>query len=268
MMSDAKPSNFVNITQTDRPDALAGPSLGRSGVAIGQSAEDKARAWLLAQPSPEAADKSLLTSLQSSLGVGASFRTELRFPTDGRPAYSVTTGCGITLSEEASVPAAIQRIEGALTPPTRDMAELWLAMLQTACAAGRRSEAGSMLALELYSGALMRFPADIAKQACENLALRNRDETNWFPTLGELVGEGERMSGSRRALLAALLNHQEPSEADRKRERVRELLLAAKELDNSTFLMKRSDPERYAEIQVKVKSMRDEADRIRRGEDV
>lgn len=123
-----------------------------------------------------------------------------------------------------------------------------------------------MITLALYTGALVKFPADVSRKACENLALRNRDETNWFPTLGELVGECERMAGPRQTLLAAMKNHAEPSPLEAKRERIRQLLFEAVELDRATFLYKHSEPEKYAEAQAKIGEWRAEADRLRRGE--
>ena len=120
---------------------------------------------------------------------------EWRYPTD-KPAYRVAKGCqagGIG----ANLPAAFRKVEAAMVPPTTEQAENWLAMLQVATAGGRKSHEAAMLTLALYTGALKRYPADVALKACEELAVR----CSWFPTLGEIVSECDRYASPRQAML-------------------------------------------------------------------
>ena len=69
----------------------------------------------------------------------------------------------------------------------------------------RRNEGDdtSEVVLNLYSARLAMYPADIARQACMDFALR-REKPNWFPTLSELDEACEKMTDQRRALKAAL----------------------------------------------------------------
>ena len=162
--------------------------------------EEAARGWLLAQPDPAAADKALLTSLQSSLGVEVTVETELRFPVGGGFRVQAVGARVLPGSNVENLPLAAARMRGALTGPTKDQAEDWLVMLQAATAGGRKSEAGAAVALELYAGCLMRFPADVAKAACMKLAMTS----TWFPTLAEINATCEALASSRRMLAQAL----------------------------------------------------------------
>ena len=89
-----------------------------------------------------------------------------------------------------------------MLPPTTEQAENWLAMLQAATAGGKKSHEGAMLTLALYTGALKRYPADVALRACEQLAMR----CSCFPTLGEIVAECDRYAGPRKAMLSGIEN--------------------------------------------------------------
>lgn len=120
---------------------------------------------------------------------------EWRYPV-GKPAYRVAKGCQVG-GIGANLPAAFRKVEAAMAPPTTEQAENWLAMLQVATAGGRKSHEAAMLTLALYTGALKRFPADVALKACEELATR----CSWFPTLGEIVAECERYASPRQAML-------------------------------------------------------------------
>lgn len=130
-------------------------------------------------------------------------RTELRFPPSGG-FYAAAVGADVVLHAGADRSAAVARLEGALTAPTKPQAEDWLVMLQAACTGGRRSEVGHGVALELYAGTLCRYPADVARQACADLAIKPRSATAWFPTLPELVAMCERLAAPRKAMLGAL----------------------------------------------------------------
>jgi len=184
-----------------RPESSTGAGPGTTGSSVtAMPDEDVARGWLLAQPDPAAADKALLTSLQSSLGVEVTVETELRFPVSGGFRVQAVGARILPGSVEENIPAAAARMKAALTGPTKDQAEDWLVMLQSATAGGRKSEAGTAVALELYAGCLMRFPADVAKAACFQLAMTS----TWFPTLAEINATCEAMSSNRRLLARAL----------------------------------------------------------------
>jgi hypothetical protein len=161
---------------------------------------DVARAWLLAQPSPEEADKALVTSLRSSLAVEVTVDVSIRYPQSGGFRVHATGARVLPGSDAENIPQAASRMRAALTGPTKEQAEDWLVMLQAACAGGRRSEIGATVALELYAGCLMRFPADVAKAACMKLAMT----ATWFPTLAEINATCEALASSRRLLAHAL----------------------------------------------------------------
>ena len=165
--------------------------------------ESSVRDWLLAQPTPAATDKALQTSLQSSHGVALEVRREARFPKEGGY-YTVAAGCSIQLKPDATPEQALERMRHAMTPPTSVQAENWLAALQVATAGGRKSESGQELALSLYAGALTRYPADVARAACLDLAMIERPGGNWFPTLAEIISRCERAVGPRRVMVENL----------------------------------------------------------------
>lgn len=164
---------------------------------------DLARDWLLRQANPGEADAALRRSLISLCGAMASMWTEGRYPSNGA-AYTVAVGCDWDIVDPTRITEIRQRIQGAMTPPTPAQAEAWLVMLQAACAHRSDSDAALAVAYELYSGALQRFPADVAKAACEKLARGKSGQTNWFPTYAELMDMCERLAAPRQIMLASL----------------------------------------------------------------
>jgi hypothetical protein len=174
-------------------------------------APEVARDWLLRQLNPEATDAALCRSLISTLGVTAMPKTEHRFPADGA-AYRVTIGCSFDIHDEAQIPAALDKIEQAMTPATPEQCEGWLVMLQAATAHRAGSGATSAVAYSLFAAELRQWPADVAKFACERIARGRPGQTgaNWFPTLAELVAECERLASNRRAILSALQRYVPP----------------------------------------------------------
>lgn len=181
------------LSRVQQAVSQTGQQPGGTGVVT----EDQARAWLVGRD-PAATDKALRTSLQSSLNVEVEPVFEWRYPPDN-PAYRVAKGCQVG-GIGANLPAAFRKVEAAMAPPTTEQAENWLAMLQAATAGGRKSQEAAMLTLALYTGALKRFPADVALKACEELAVR----CSWFPTLGEIVAECERYASPRQAMLTSI----------------------------------------------------------------
>lgn len=151
----------------------------------------------------------------------------MRFPTEG-PAYRVTVGCGFDIRDHGNIPAALDKIEQALTPASTEHCEGWLVMLQAATAHRADSGPTSAVAYGLYAAELRQWPADVAKAACERIARGKPGHvgTNWFPTLAELVSECDRLASNRKAIHAGLLRYVptppgtvdrlgEPSEAQR-----------------------------------------------------
>ena len=116
--------------------------------------------------------------------------------------YEVAVGCEVSVMDPASIAPAIEKLEAAMTPATADDCEDWLTMLQAACARRNDSEEGASVAFDLYSAALRQYPADVAKAACMGMATRRG--VNWFPTLGELLEQCDKLAGPRQAMLAAL----------------------------------------------------------------
>src|ERR1700756_2242465 len=247
------------------PSSIGREPGGPGSLRLLPVSDETARGWLLAQGGPEEADKALLASLKSQLNVGATFRTELRFP-EGRPTYSVVVGCDLALTDPEQRAKAIARMEGAQVGPTKTQAEDWLIMLEASCSSARKGDVSKVIQFEVYAGTLARFPADVAKQACVNLALRTGRDGGWFPSLADLNAECERLAGPRLAVLAALRNWRPPSPEEARREAVRERLFRAKEMEDEAHLLKRSDPERHAQLTADVKALRNEADALRRGE--
>lgn len=201
-MSSAN-SEIIGLERAGSALARAGgtsPS-GNGWITPATIAPDLAREWLLAH-APREVDKALQTSLQSQLDVEVSPRVEGRYPPNA-PAYTLAVGCDVG-GRIANLPNAIAKVEAAMTPPTKTQAEDWLIMLQAATAGGRRSEVAVEVAFDLYSGALMRYPADVARAACEKIACTPRDATSWFPTLAEIIGACDRLVSARQAMLAGL----------------------------------------------------------------
>lgn len=187
---------------------------------------------------------------------------EARFP-EGCAPMVVTAGYEIVISEPQQVPAAIGRIESAMTPADREKCEDWLVMLQAALAGGKKSAVAASVALELYVGALRRYPADVAKRACEDLATKPRAGGAWFPALPELVAELERQAAPRKALLDALRSWRPPTEADRLNEEARGWLYAASEADELARRERRGDVDVASEAAEFAAFARDEAKRLR-----
>jgi hypothetical protein len=125
----------------------------------------------------------------------------------------VTVGCDFRIDDEAQIPAALDKIEQALTPATAEQCEGWLVMLQAATAHRADTGATSAVAYSLYASELRQWPADVAKSVCERFARGKAGYTgtNWFPTLAELVSELERAASQRKAMYEALRNWAPPA---------------------------------------------------------
>lgn len=237
-LSSATTGALALVTQRSSVGASLGTTVSTRSA---NENNDQARDWLLRQTNPEQADAALARSLISTCSVTARARAEYRFPVDGQP-YSVVCGYDLTIGDEAQIPAALAKIEAAMTPATAEQCETWLVMLQAATAHRVDSDVTAAVAYTLYASELRQWPADVAKAACERLSRGKPGHTgtNWFPTLAELMQECERFAAPRKALFASLQHWRppapyfptargspEPSEADK--EKVRRMAAEALE---------------------------------------
>ncbi len=153
----------------------------------------------------------------------------------------------LTEVNPAKMPEAIAKVEAAMAPASREQCEDWLVMLQAALAGAKRSEAASAITLELYAATLRKFPADIAKRACEALATRPRKGGAWFPSLPELIAECEDQGAERQAMLNALRSWRAPHPATDLEMDSREWLLAAVQAEDEARMCRKSDPDHSSE---------------------
>ena len=173
------------VSQVQKAANSIGQQLGETASVMSPEDVSKARNWLIAR-SPAQVEMALQTWLQSQHGVSVTAITESRFPTDGG-FYSVQTGAdvhGPLIDQEA----AVRRLELAMTPLTKNDAEL---------------------AMDLYASNLCKYPADIAKAACEKAA-KGKGGVAWFPTLAELIHSCETLVAPRRYRLSAVRNWTPP----------------------------------------------------------
>ena len=196
--------------------------------------QDGARSWL-AEKRTDEVDRALETSLRSSLNVELNVKREWRFP-EGKAPYSVAIMTGVTAPSRANIDRAISRVEMALTPVSRQMAEEMIGQLTAATAMRSDSSEMNEVKLDLYVECLLRHPADVAIEAVRWFAMEPRAGTAWFPTLPEVEKRCRDLSNDRLSFLNGLRGWREP---DPQVERVkgleaewRRLRLAASELEN------------------------------------
>lgn len=223
-------------------DSEASTSTGqRHGAIASERSLAAARTWLLAQPSVQAADQALVISLQSSLGVGVSLETRMMFPEEGRP-YRVVSSCLIQTGDAASITRAADRIRAAMAPDTRERLENMVVALNVATAGQRRSEDAAMAMLEIYVSALMRYPADVARDACMALMTMK-----WFPVLGKVTERCDKLASGRREMLGALERWKPETEKQRVEREADAWLAAAYQADSDVVSLKRRDPDAASE---------------------
>lgn len=194
-----KPINSVISGLVSRAQEAAnstGQQLGGRGVAIG-AVRDK-----LESQRPTETDRNLLAWLESSLNVVAKPETRMMYPPEGGY-YAKTTGFRVSGLTPANRTAARQAVESAMTRPTLDKCEEWVAGLHAVTARRGDDTATLDLTMSLYAACLAQYPADIAKSACMDFAMRTV-KPNWFPTISELNEYCERMTSQRQQLLRSL----------------------------------------------------------------
>lgn len=181
---------------------LSSTGLQHSETASGKSlTESAARDRLVAQK-PTETDRNLLAWLESSLGVVAKPNISLTYPLTGgyRRTVSSFDVSGITRENRQ---LAFDAVKSAMTRPTHDQVEEWIAGLAAVTAQRVQSDDVSEIALSLYVGRLRQYPADVVKETCMAFALR-REKPNWFPTLSEIDEACEKATKQREQLLKAL----------------------------------------------------------------
>jgi hypothetical protein len=201
------------LSQVEARSKSAGDEHGRTGLEkLPIVSESEARSWLLAQGSPQRADEALARSLISTFGVTVQVERETRYPLD-RPSYSVVVRSYFQGPSESlkNIPAARARIEAAMTPATSRQTEEWLTMLQAATASRAGSAAFAAVTYELYAATLRKYPADVARAACEKLARGTPGvRPTWFPTLGEIIDECDHLVAPRKAMSEAQVRRPAP----------------------------------------------------------
>jgi hypothetical protein len=241
---------------------------GRGTIGFSNSEAESARSWLVRQD-PAQVDEALGAWVSTLLGAAPKVETELRFPTDEGPQfapYAVATSAHLPVRSEEDAAQVLRKYQGAMTPPEKPQVENWFYAMRLALASSTKSEMDEVGRMAIYVAELGRYPADVTKAVFDHFTRKPRAGTSWLPTLPEMVAVAERLVSPRRAVIAALQGWKAPSDEDLRRERIRQLLFEAAELDRATFLMKRSAPEKYAAAQAKIAEFKAEADRLRRGE--
>lgn len=174
---------------------------------------DKARAWL-ADKRPEEVDAKILASLRSEQGVTLDVQTEWRFPEVG-PAYRVPTTVGLTGLSTEKRQSVCSRIEGALTPLTRDQAEKLVAQMESVLPRQAKGAEGAELAFDVYVHVLMSHPADVAAEAVRRFVVEPRDGKSWFPAPSEIEKICRTLSEPRKAMLNAVQMWREVSDEEK-----------------------------------------------------
>lgn len=192
------------------------------------------------------ASSGLLGWLASSLGIEVSFRTEMRFPT-GKPAYSEVVGVDLAGMRPEVRDTAAQRVHSALAPASKDRLEEWVSLLHAGTKHRNDDTMTLKVILKLYVKTLGKYPADVAKQACEE-ALSNGD--GWFPPVADLEAKCRALTAPREMLLRTLQGWRETPrdllEAWRLEDEAQAVLAAAEERWRAVGPGSLEDPARKA----------------------
>jgi len=125
----------------------------------------------------------------SSLGIRAEFSTDCG-----------TLRCALSGINEQNQQAALAILEALDKPPAAREIDQWIAAMH----AGTKHRTGDTaeldLILRLYRATLARFSQSVARQACLKLTY----ESDWFPTVKEVVDCCEALEGRPKALLMAV----------------------------------------------------------------
>jgi len=209
-------------TVTQRSRSEAGSNAGQTAVAVSPDAT-RVAAWL-AKQSPADMDKAAV-SRASQHGVGLRVRYEGRYPTGANgerlPSYIVAVACDV--SPMGNHAAALADLRNFMTPAPLRQIEAWLAVLSVTIAKRKEDDFTEELRLTTYASRLARYPADIARQVC------NQSYSFW-PTWEEMEKRCEALASPRRQMIQALERGPLPPEPTRRaptqeeRDRIQDLI--------------------------------------------
>jgi hypothetical protein len=184
----------------ERGPAPTGASIG-SGGAVLQPMRSAVVLQRLMENTPQQTDAGLLTWLKSQ-GVGVTPEIKLTYPPTGGYRRELTGFTFSGLTPEVRQMAREHTLS-AMTPPSVDDCEAWITTMHAVMAHRGSSATALEIILTVYAGCLRRYPADVAKAVCSEMALR-REKPNWFPTLSELDEALDNTTDQRSKLLASL----------------------------------------------------------------
>lgn len=180
----------------------SGPTESKSLVSENESA--KTVAWLLSQSLPQAATAAMCRLLISSFSVSATVRMEGRYPEGQRP-YHVPVGCELSLAPGCNLDGAKEAAARCLSPASDMQISAWLVRLQAGTARRQGSEASGAATMAVYLDELRKFPADVAKYACDQFLRAQGPGPVWFPTIGEMIVFCEGCVAERQFIVDAIL---------------------------------------------------------------
>lgn len=234
---------------------------------VGSSAMTVVRAapWVPAA-TPEEGDRQLVALLTQLLGSDVVLIEEMRFP-DGGAAYSRVVGARVNCEDKTALARCLATVEGALGPSTHDQCEEWLAMLEVALAGANRSQDYNEVKLAVYAGALTKYPPDVVKAVCKNLAMAPRRGDAWFPKLPNLTYECEKMTATREALKASLVAESMKTLGQRTKQKLLndayDLEYEASKMSDELINFPRPDADRAAELKAAIPVTRAKARELR-----
>ena len=141
-----------------------------------------------------------LSSLQR-LGCNVALRTRTEFPENGSW-REVITGAAVEISDTADL-AACRRIVAAMMAPA-SIADTgkWLAELSLVSARKATGDDESAALIAAYHDRLKAYPGDVVRETLKSW------RGKWFPTWGELADILDGRIAGRRAIVAAIQNHE------------------------------------------------------------
>lgn len=195
------PTGRIDPTGTLANQTAAGSNAGRGGaVASPPDTQDVARR--LAARSTAEIDSLMVSSAQSC---GVDLRERIDWVSsytkpDGThvPARVVKLGWAAKAQSQDQIEAAIDKLDAALTAPTRDQVEMWLVELSVITARKVDAAETEELRVTAYASRLADYPADVVREA---LVVRT---WKFFPTWAELQEMCEKLVAPRRAMRKAL----------------------------------------------------------------
>lgn len=195
------------------PESPSSTGVERSALASSKS-PDAARAWLVGQR-PADVDDRIRRSLTSQLNVVVTENREWRFP-EGKAPYSVAISAGLTGLSRDTQPAALAKVEAAMTAVDRDHAERLVSQMSAVLARRNASEETAGIAFDIFVNVLMQHPADVAVEAVRVFCTEPRDGKGaWMPSPPDVESACRTLSASRVALKRAIQGWSEPSDAER-----------------------------------------------------